>query len=94
MANAMGHPEWITDPRFDTMASRRENWSTVLAKIENWTCQRRARDCEAELQAAGVPCSRYRTITEAMTDPQSVGRGLMVNVENAEGGFQVPNPPF
>jgi crotonobetainyl-CoA:carnitine CoA-transferase CaiB-like acyl-CoA transferase len=94
MANAMGHAEWISDPRFDTMVHRRENWSTVLAKIEGWTSQRPARDCEAELMAAGVPCSRYRTITEAMTDPQSVSRGLMVNVENAEGGFQIPNPPF
>ena len=94
MANAMGHPEWITDPRFETIAARREHWPAVMAAMESWTSQRQARDCEAVLQAAGVPCSRYRTITEAITDPQSVSRGLMVNVENAEGGFQVPNAPF
>ena len=44
--------------------------------------------------AAGVPCSRYRTVGEAMTDPQSVARGVMAKVDDADGGFLVPNPPF
>lgn len=44
--------------------------------------------------AAGVPCSRYRSLGEAMTDPHSVARGVMARVPDAAGGFLVPNPPF
>ena len=94
MAHAMGHVEWLTDPRFISVAARRENWPKVVQVMEDWTSQRTSRAAEDELLAAGVPCSRYRTIGEAMTDPQSVARGLMVHVDNTEGGFKVPNPPF
>ena len=94
MADAMGHPEWKTDPRFVTAADRREHWADVVAAMESWTCTRSAKDCEAQLVAAGVPCSRYRTVGEAMNDPQSQARGLMAKVNDGEGGFQVPNPPF
>jgi crotonobetainyl-CoA:carnitine CoA-transferase CaiB-like acyl-CoA transferase len=44
--------------------------------------------------AAGVPCSRYLTVAEAMADPQVVSRGTMATVEDAAGQFLVPNPPF
>jgi CoA:oxalate CoA-transferase len=46
------------------------------------------------LIAAGVPCSRYRSVGEAMNDPQSIARGLMATVQDGAGGFQVPNPSF
>jgi crotonobetainyl-CoA:carnitine CoA-transferase CaiB-like acyl-CoA transferase len=94
MADAMGHPEWKTDPRFVTGPDRREHWADVVAAMESWTCTRNARHCEEQLVAAGVPCSRYRTVGEAMNDPQSQARGLMATVNDGEGGFQVPNPPF
>ena len=94
MAHAMGHAEWLNDPRFISVSARRENWPKVVEVMEDWTSQRTSRAAEDELLEAGVPCSRYRTIGEAMTDPQSVARGLMVHVDNTEGGFKVPNPPF
>ncbi|MDP6689874.1 MAG: CoA transferase [Alphaproteobacteria bacterium] len=94
MADAMGHPEWKTDPRFEVAASRREHWGEVVAAMESWTSTRTARECEDVLVAAGVPCSRYRTVGEAMNDPQSQARGLMATVQDGAGGYQVPNPPF
>ena len=94
MTGAMDHPEWLADPRFETVASRREHWLDIVALIEEWTSQRTAHEAEATLLAAGVPCSRYRTVGEAMADPQTVARGLMVHVDNGVGGFNVPNPPF
>ena len=35
--------------------------------------------------AAGVPCSRYLTVAEAIADPQTVERGTMAEVEDAAG---------
>lgn len=94
MADAMGHPEWKTDPRFVDGLVRRTNWPALIDAIESWTSQRTAHGAEAELTAAGIPCSRYRTVSEAMADPQTLSRGLMAHIPDGDGGFQVPNPPF
>ena len=94
MADAMDHPEWKTDPRFQEVKERRKNWGGVTALIADWTSTRTAAMCEDILSAAGVPCSRYRTIAEAISDPQSIARGLMSKMSEADGGFLVPNPPF
>ncbi len=94
MADAMGHSEWKADPRFSTAPERRTYWPDVIAAMESWTSTRTAHACEAAMIAAGVPCSRYRSLGEAMTDPHSVARGVMARVPDAAGGFLVPNPPF
>jgi len=46
------------------------------------------------LSDAGVPCSRYRTVAEALDDPISKARGVLGTVEDAAGSFGAPNPPF
>jgi crotonobetainyl-CoA:carnitine CoA-transferase CaiB-like acyl-CoA transferase len=43
---------------------------------------------------AGVPCSRYLTVAEAMADPQLAARGSLAKVKDGAGTFLVPNPPF
>lgn len=94
MADAMGHSEWKSDPRFVDGPERRTHWTALIDVIESWTSQRTSREAEAALTEAGVPCSRYRTVSEAMADPQTLSRGLMAHVPDGDGGFQVPNPPF
>ena len=94
MADAMGHSEWKSDPRFVDGPERRTQWPALIDVIESWTSQRTSREAEAALTEAGVPCSRYRTVSEAMADPQTLSRGLMAHVPDGDGGFQVPNPPF
>lgn len=94
MAYAMEAEAWIEDPRFRTDADRRRHWPELLAAMEAWTLQRTARECETRMADAGVPCSRYRTIAEAIHDPQSAARGLMAEVKTGTGHFLVPNAPF
>jgi CoA:oxalate CoA-transferase len=94
MADAMDHPEWKTDLRFAEMRARRGNWTELIELMAAWTAQHTAARCEEILSAAGVPCSRYRSVADAMADPQSIDRGLMVKTSDAAGGYLVPNPPF
>jgi crotonobetainyl-CoA:carnitine CoA-transferase CaiB-like acyl-CoA transferase len=94
LADAVGHPEWKADPRFATVGARTEHWDALMAAVETWTTPRAARQCEDVLMAAGVPCSRYLTITEAMADPQIAARGTMARVTDGAGAFLVPDPPF
>ena len=94
LADATGNPSWKTDARYARHDARAENWNMLMNEIEQWTKVRPARQCEDILMSAGVPCSRYLTVAEAIGDPQVVSRGTMAHVEDAAGPFLVPNAPF
>jgi crotonobetainyl-CoA:carnitine CoA-transferase CaiB-like acyl-CoA transferase len=94
MANAMGHPEWITDARFRTHGDRSRNYTELMALAEAWTSQRSAAECEEILMAGKVPCARYREVAEVFADPQLGHRGAFTRARDGAGEFQVPNVPF
>ena len=43
---------------------------------------------------AGVPCSRYRSVAEAMADPQIAARGTFAELGEGDGEFLVANAPY
>jgi CoA:oxalate CoA-transferase len=92
--DTIGFPEGKTDPRFATMATKEANWPALLDVIERWTSQRPGAECEKVLMAAGVPCSRYRSVGEAMADPQCEERGLFVELGESDATFKVANLPY
>ncbi len=92
--DVIGHPEAKTDPRFATVAAKESNWGALLELIEGWTRQRSGADCERILMQAGVPWSRYRSVAEAMADPQLAERGFLASLGEGEGRFQCANLPF
>lgn len=94
LTEAVGHPEWRDDPRFRTNADRNANWATLLALTEEWTSQRSAREAEEILGQAGVPCGRYRTMNEVMSDEQLASRKAFTRIDDGSGTFVVTNPPF
>ncbi len=94
LTEAVGHPEWKTDPRFATIGAREQNWDLLMSLVEEWTKERPALDCENILMAAGIPTSRYLTVGQAMKDPQVAARGSLAKVDDGGGTFAVPNAPF
>ena len=92
--DVIGHPEAKADPRFATVAAKESNWNALLELIEGWTRQRSGEECERLLMAAGVPCSRYRSVAEAMADPQVAERGFLAELGDGEGRFKCANLPF
>jgi len=94
MVRAAGHPEWTDDPRFAKYADRRRHWIDLMDGVENWSRTITTANCLAELSAHGVPCSAYRTVAEAMDDPQIAHRGALAEVEDGGGTFKVTNMPF
>ena len=90
----IGHPQARTDPRFATVAAKESNWNALLELIEGWTRLRSGEECERLLMAAGVPCSRYRSVAEAMADPQLAERGFLAELGEGEGRFKCANLPF
>jgi crotonobetainyl-CoA:carnitine CoA-transferase CaiB-like acyl-CoA transferase len=94
LVKAAGHPEWITDPRFAKYADRRDNWEALMNGVESWSRTLTTEKCLAELNGHGVPCSAYRTVAEALSDPQIAHRGALSEVEDGAGAFRVLNLPF
>jgi crotonobetainyl-CoA:carnitine CoA-transferase CaiB-like acyl-CoA transferase len=92
--DVIGHPEAKADPRFATVAAKEAHWPQLLALIEGWTQQRSGAECETTLMAAGVPCSRYRSVAEAMADPQVAARGFLVELQSGDARFKVANLPY
>jgi crotonobetainyl-CoA:carnitine CoA-transferase CaiB-like acyl-CoA transferase len=94
LINVIGRPEWVSDPRFATYTDRRDNWGLLMDTVEAWSRGLPTEQCVAELNRAGVPCSAYRTVAEALADPQLVHRRALAEVEDGGGTFKVMNLPF
>ncbi len=91
---AMGRPELVSDPRFEKYGDRRLNWGELMDIAEQWSVSVTSAECLQALDANGVPASLYRTVAEAMADPQIAHRGALAEVRDAGGTFRVMNPPF
>lgn len=94
LAAAAGRLDWITDPRFAKYADRRLNWGQLVEELEVWSTTMPTAEVEAALNAAGVPCSAYRSVAEAIADPQIAHRQALAEVKDGGGSFKVINPPY
>src|SRR6516165_271659 len=94
LVNLIGHPEWVSDPRFATYSHRRDNWVVLMDTVEAWSRTLSTEQCLAGLNQAGVPSSAYRTVAQALADPQLAHRRALAEVEDGGGTFRVLNLPF
>jgi crotonobetainyl-CoA:carnitine CoA-transferase CaiB-like acyl-CoA transferase len=94
LIKVIGHPEWIVDPRFAKYSDRRENWADLMNGVETWSRTLATEKCLAELNGQGVPCSAYRTVAEALRDPQIAHLIALSEVSDGGGTFKVLNLPF
>src|SRR5467141_2793481 len=94
LTQVVGHPEWVSDPRFAKYSDRRDHWGDLMSGVEAWSRTLTTERCLAQLNGHGVPCSAYRTVAEALRDPQIVHRGALSEVRDGDGTFRVLNLPF
>ena len=94
MAAAAGRPDWLTDPRFEKYQDRRGNWGQLMDELEEWSQTLPTVEVQAIFDRNGVPSSPYRTVREAMADPQLAHRQALTEVHDKGGSFLALNPPF
>jgi len=94
LAAACGHPEWIRDRRFAEYNDRRANWGELFDELERWSKEHTTAEVQAMFDRHGVPSSPYRTVKEAMADPQLAHRHALSEIRDAGGTFRALNPPF
>jgi crotonobetainyl-CoA:carnitine CoA-transferase CaiB-like acyl-CoA transferase len=86
ICDVLGHPEWREDARFATNRDRMAHLD-VLVDLMNAVVRTRTRaEWQAAFDAAGVPAGPVHTIGEALSHPQTLARGMVVEVEHPQAG--------
>jgi len=94
LAKAAGREDWLTDPRFAKYPDRRRNWGLLIPELEAWSTTVTTAECQEAFNRTGVPSSRYRTVQEALADPQLEHRKALATVTDRAGSFKILNAPF
>lgn len=86
LCSAIGRPELAADPRYADFAARDRNRSELVPQLEEVFRTRTAVEWLDVLRAAGVPSSSVNDVAGALTDPQTVARGAVVEHEHPNLG--------
>jgi len=89
LCRVMGKGGLATDPRFGTVAGRRENGAALDAAITEWSSSQDAPAAAELLQAAGVHAHQVSSVAELFEDPQLAARRLWRSRPHAVFGEQV-----
>lgn len=90
----MGQPELMQDARFATTAARLSHFEEFMAMAKAWIRTLTSDEAVRQLNDARIPCAKYATLAEAITDPQLQHRDMIVEIEDAAGPLKVVNTPF
>ena len=83
---AIARADLIDDPRFAGRAERLRNRAALIAEMEKATIAETRAHWLARLDAAGVPCGPINTYPEALSDPHTLARGLVVDLVHPVAG--------
>ena len=86
IADVLGHPEWHDDPRFATNSARMQNLDELTARMNAVLVARTKSEWIAAFDAAAVPVGPVHSIGEALTHPQTLARGMVVDLVHPEAG--------
>lgn len=94
-AGLLGHPEWAEDDRFATNEGRVNNRAAIDAMVEEVVATRTRGEWTEVLEASGIPVGPIHTIPESLTSPQTLGRGMVTEVEHPlTGVFKLLGSPL
>lgn len=86
VAELVGHPEWIDDPRFATRAGWGPNLETVIRPaIDAWASQRTKLQAAQELTAAGIAAGPSYHAPDVIADPHVAARNMLVEMPRTDG---------
>ncbi len=86
IANLVGHPEWVDDPRLATRVGWAEHVEDMFRPaIEKWAAGMTKLQAAQELSAAGIAAAPIQTTEEVMADPHLRARNMLVEMERTDG---------
>lgn len=92
LCRALDREAWIDDPRWGTNAARVEDRDALVPRLERIFRDGPVSEWVERLTDAGVPCGPVRTVPEALAAPESVERGMVMQIEGPAGSFPMLGP--
>lgn len=86
IAEVLGHAEWREDPRFRTNSDRMAHLDELVALMNAVLRTKTRAEWQAAFDAAGVPAGPVHTVGEALTHPQTLARGMVVELDHPQAG--------
>jgi crotonobetainyl-CoA:carnitine CoA-transferase CaiB-like acyl-CoA transferase len=86
LAEVLGHPEWVDDPRFATNADRVNNRAAINAFVTDALASDTVSNWVTRLNDAGVACGPIWTVGEALESEQVANMGIVQQVEHDLAG--------
>ncbi len=86
IAAVLGHPEWREDARFKTNSDRMAHLGELAALMNGVLRTRTRAEWQAAFDAAGVPAGPVHTVGEALNHPQTLARGMVVELQHPQAG--------
>ena len=95
LCRATGHPEWMSDPRFDDALLRYGNRDALDGLLESWTKQHSPEQAAGLLQSYGVAAATSMSGRDLLEDPHLRAREVWQEVQHPVMGAQrVLGPPW
>ncbi|MFC5990556.1 CaiB/BaiF CoA transferase family protein [Limoniibacter endophyticus] len=93
LANAMGRPDLIADPRFKTMALRVENRDLIDKEVADWMVEQSTAEALELLRAHRVVAGKVNQIQDVFSDAHVAAREAIATVVDAHlGKIRMPAP--
>jgi crotonobetainyl-CoA:carnitine CoA-transferase CaiB-like acyl-CoA transferase len=86
LTQVLGQPELADDPRFANFSARFENGLILVPILEAAFLTRTTESWLEELRRVGVPCGPVNTVAQALVDPQTAARNMIIETEHPEFG--------
>lgn len=82
LAVVIGRPELADDARFIDFTARRQNAAALIEILEAAFVTRTSEEWLADLTAAGVPSGPVNSVIDALSDPHTSARDMLVTTEH------------
>jgi formyl-CoA transferase len=86
ICKALGKPEWIDDPAYNTAEARQDKIFDIFAFIENWLSDKTKFEAIDILRKFDIPCAPVLSMKEIANDPSLRASGTVVEVDHPKIG--------
>jgi formyl-CoA transferase len=95
ICDAIGKPQWKTDPDYMTPKARQPHITAIFATIEEWLQDKTKFEAVDILRKFDIPCAPVLTMKEIANDPSLRASGTIVEVEHkARGKYLTVGSPI
>jgi len=86
LTRALGHPEWLDDPRFSSVARRERFADERLTMTAEVLQTQTSAEWLQRLRQQGVPCAPVLSRADLLSDPQIAANQLIVESDHPRAG--------